>query len=73
MTTKQDRPFVQPKGCSSSCPTAWAYITSQPSLSAIAGLLKTAGLDTALSGPFPNTFLLPTNEVTRVSSTCALL
>jgi hypothetical protein len=66
MTTRLDRPFLRPKVCSSKCPTAWAYISSQPSLSAVAGLLRTVGLDTALSGPFPNTLLLPTNEVCRM-------
>jgi hypothetical protein len=51
-----------PKDCGCSI-TAWAYITSQPSLSAVAGLLQTIGLDKALQGPFTGTLVLPTNDV----------
>ena len=51
-------------GCGTcSTTTAWAYISSTPSLSAVAGLIKTIGLDTALMGPFTGTLALPTNEV----------
>jgi hypothetical protein len=60
------RHYVSPKGCSN-CPTAWAYISSQPSLTAVAGMLKTVGLDTARSGLFGSTLVLPTNEVWPVS------
>jgi hypothetical protein len=61
-STKPDRPHVSPKGCSG-CPTAWAYISSQASLSAVAGLLQTIGLDAALNGSFTGTLVLPTNDV----------
>jgi hypothetical protein len=60
-----------PKGCSG-CPIAWAYISSQASLSAVAGLLQTVGLDGALSGPFTGTLVLPTNDVRAVQH-CMIL
>jgi hypothetical protein len=63
--TKPERPHVSPKGCSG-CPTAWAYISSQASLSAVAGLLQTIGLDAALNGSFTGTLVLPTNDVRAV-------
>ncbi|WIA15851.1 hypothetical protein OEZ85_012605 [Tetradesmus obliquus] len=58
------KPHVSPKdGCSAcSTTTAWAYISSTPSLSAVAGLIKAIGLDAALMGPFTGTLVLPTNE-----------
>lgn len=43
--------------------TAWDYITSNPDLSSIAGVLKQLGLDAKLKGPFTGTLLLPTNDV----------
>ncbi|WIA21998.1 hypothetical protein OEZ85_004352 [Tetradesmus obliquus] len=59
---KPEKPHVQPpKGCRG-CPTAWAYISSTPGLSAVAGLLKAIGLDAALAGPFNGTLALPTND-----------
>ncbi|WIA15850.1 hypothetical protein OEZ85_012604 [Tetradesmus obliquus] len=58
------KPHVYPKGGCSACSatTAWDYISSTPSLSAVAGLIKAIGLDKALMGPFTGTLALPTNE-----------
>lgn len=44
-------------------PVAWAWISQQPQLSSIAGILTLIGADKQLSGPFTGTLLLPTNEV----------
>jgi hypothetical protein len=46
-----------------SLPTAWAWISQQPQLSSIAGILTLLGADQQLSGNFTGTLLLPTNEV----------
>ncbi|WIA36027.1 hypothetical protein OEZ86_007388 [Tetradesmus obliquus] len=43
-------------------PVAWAWISQQPQLSSIAGILTLIGADKQLSGPFTGTLLLPTNE-----------
>jgi hypothetical protein len=49
-------------------PTAWAFIESRPELRNIALILDYAGYRNTLSGSFRGTLLLPTNDVSAVST-----
>jgi hypothetical protein len=51
-------------------PTAWSVISSNPTLSEVAGVIQRLGLQAAYDRAFSGTLLLPTNEVRRRDSCC---